>query len=306
MVFPPVHFMQWSYGLESSFPSFPPAASILNSIVTSLRRLFVTAPHTHTTKSLLLAPSGSTSLTDTMATFPCGFRAGATSALFAALSHRVLGTQQVLNMYFLNKSTIQWSNRTCDQQRKQKSSQNYPHTLTHILISPQKSFKKGHNTVSFVSEQSSMYMEDGNERWMEKRRLGRQAGSLRDQVKDKEGLIQVTISMMDKRTESYLRDVRCELNGTWWQACKWRGRHREECVTSSLLTGAIQWAVPLLTEKEMGGREQSLKHELYLEHVELDVPIGLPRRSQWHPTPVLLPGKSHGQRSLVGCSPRGS
>ena len=25
-----------------------------------------------------------------------------------------------------------------------------------------------------------------------------------------------------------------------------------------------------------------------------------------HPTPVLLPGKSHGQRSLVGCSPWGS
>ena len=27
------------------------------------------------------------------------------------------------------------------------------------------------------------------------------------------------------------------------------------------------------------------------------------RRRQWHPTPVLLPGKSHGQKSLVGCSP---
>ena len=26
---------------------------------------------------------------------------------------------------------------------------------------------------------------------------------------------------------------------------------------------------------------------------------------QGHPTPVLLPGKSHGQRSLVGCSPWG-
>ena len=25
-------------------------------------------------------------------------------------------------------------------------------------------------------------------------------------------------------------------------------------------------------------------------------------RKQWHPTPVLLPGKSHGWRSLVGCS----
>ena len=29
------------------------------------------------------------------------------------------------------------------------------------------------------------------------------------------------------------------------------------------------------------------------------------RRRQWHPTPVFLLGKSHGQRSLVGCSPWG-
>ena len=29
------------------------------------------------------------------------------------------------------------------------------------------------------------------------------------------------------------------------------------------------------------------------------------QRRQWHPTPVLLPEKSHGQRSLVGCSPWG-
>ena len=28
-------------------------------------------------------------------------------------------------------------------------------------------------------------------------------------------------------------------------------------------------------------------------------------RRQWHPTPVLLPGNSHGRRSLVGCSPWG-
>ena len=29
------------------------------------------------------------------------------------------------------------------------------------------------------------------------------------------------------------------------------------------------------------------------------------RRRQWQSTPVLLPGKSHGRRSLVGCSPWG-
>ena len=28
-------------------------------------------------------------------------------------------------------------------------------------------------------------------------------------------------------------------------------------------------------------------------------------RRKWQPTPVFLPGESHGQRSLVGCSPWG-
>ena len=32
---------------------------------------------------------------------------------------------------------------------------------------------------------------------------------------------------------------------------------------------------------------------------------GLTQRRQWHSTPVLLPGKSHRRRSLVGCSPWG-
>ena len=30
-----------------------------------------------------------------------------------------------------------------------------------------------------------------------------------------------------------------------------------------------------------------------------------PQRRQWQPTPVLLPGNSHGRKSLVGCSPWG-
>ena len=31
----------------------------------------------------------------------------------------------------------------------------------------------------------------------------------------------------------------------------------------------------------------------------------IPWRREWQPTPVLLPGESHGQRSLIGCSPWG-
>ena len=37
----------------------------------------------------------------------------------------------------------------------------------------------------------------------------------------------------------------------------------------------------------------------------LNIAIEATRRKRWHHTPVLLPGKSHGQRSLVGCSPWG-
>ena len=31
----------------------------------------------------------------------------------------------------------------------------------------------------------------------------------------------------------------------------------------------------------------------------------IPWRRKWQPTPVFLPGESHGERSLVGYSPRG-
>ena len=46
------------------------------------------------------------------------------------------------------------------------------------------------------------------------------------------------------------------------------------------------------------------KHHLCPSHRRL---LGMPsmKERQWHPTPVLLPGKSHGRRSLVGCSPWG-
>ena len=51
-----------------------------------------------------------------------------------------------------------------------------------------------------------------------------------------------------------------------------------------------QWVKNLPAEQEI--RVRSLGWEDPLER-------------KWQPTPVSLPGKSHGQRSLVGCSPWG-
>ena len=46
-----------------------------------------------------------------------------------------------------------------------------------------------------------------------------------------------------------------------------------------------------------------LQHLLFVEILMRAILNG--RRRQWHPTPVLLPGKSPGRRSLLGCSPWG-
>ena len=43
----------------------------------------------------------------------------------------------------------------------------------------------------------------------------------------------------------------------------------------------------------------------YITTSNLRISSALCWRRLWQPTPVLLPGKSHGQRSLVGCSPWG-
>ena len=48
----------------------------------------------------------------------------------------------------------------------------------------------------------------------------------------------------------------------------------------------------------------SLYNIYALKYFNLFITIFTERR-QWHPTPVLLPGKSYGQRSLVGYSPWG-
>ena len=57
----------------------------------------------------------------------------------------------------------------------------------------------------------------------------------------------------------------------------------------------------------------SIKHKLLCSFVHSSVaknrtPSSWSKQKiihQWHPTPELLPGKSHGPRSLVGCSPWG-
>ena len=68
-----------------------------------------------------------------------------------------------------------------------------------------------------------------------------------------------------------------------------------------VLRTAVEVSSVILLETQTGGPHQKpTKSEFDLTKIHSDL-----HTEQWHPTPVLLPGKSHGRRSLVGCSPWG-
>ena len=46
----------------------------------------------------------------------------------------------------------------------------------------------------------------------------------------------------------------------------------------------------------LSGKESATRQETWVKKI--------PRRRKWQPTPVLFPGKCHGQRSLAGYSPK--
>ena len=64
---------------------------------------------------------------------------------------------------------------------------------------------------------------------------------------------------------------------------------------SSTLAWKIPHQVPLVDYSPWGHKESDTTKQLHLRLGEL-------WRRKWQPTPVFLPGKVHGQRSLGGCS----
>ena len=52
-------------------------------------------------------------------------------------------------------------------------------------------------------------------------------------------------------------------------------------------------------------RNQCSANGTYFAHTSISSSLVQPSEKAMEPTPVLLPGKSHEQRSLVGCSPWG-
>ena len=71
----------------------------------------------------------------------------------------------------------------------------------------------------------------------------------------------------------------------------------------AVLTGRFIAIQAYFTKQEKSQINNLTLHLKQLEKEKMKNPRVT--RRQWHPTPVLLPGKSHGRKNLVGCSPWG-
>jgi len=92
----------------------------------------------------------------------------------------------------------------------------------------------------------------------------------------------------------------------WWESWIWAELHT---CNDGRLSGQAIWSTNVFYwSLEPQHPAPSLASSTELEpmlYKELSCPTYFFRRRQWHPTPVLLPGKSYGRRSLEGCSPCG-
>ena len=72
---------------------------------------------------------------------------------------------------------------------------------------------------------------------------------------------------------------------------------------SDIFTGSQDWVVDIIGFFVLGSILQPTKP---MNNKLIFLPTNRYQwRRLWHPIPVLVPGKSHGRRSLVGCSPWG-
>ena len=99
----------------------------------------------------------------------------------------------------------------------------------------------------------------------------------------------------------------------WVGKIPWR---REEAAHSSILSWRTPWTVQFVGSQRVRqdwvtftsgfpGGSYGKASACSAGDLGLIPGLGFPWRRKWYPTPVLLPGKSHGRRSLTGYSPWG-
>ena len=82
----------------------------------------------------------------------------------------------------------------------------------------------------------------------------------------------------------------------------WRQLNKETVHPSEASVRWERWCSPSLNLNAHGPSLHFSSNSSLHRGRKLATCMPVSWRRRWHPTPVLLPGKSHGRRSLVGCS----
>ena len=90
---------------------------------------------------------------------------------------------------------------------------------------------------------------------------------------------------------------------TWSKFGKHWVSFPKQCLPNSKIARSVRWFSPFSLVDKITWRPCG--NGLLVRVSDLVSPGWSLHRRQWHPTPLLLPGKSHGQRSLAGYSPWG-
>ena len=111
------------------------------------------------------------------------------------------------------------------------------------------------------------------------------------------------IYVVYKRPTSKTKDTyRLKVKG--WKKIFHANRDQKKSGVAILISDKIDFKIKAVKRDKEGGYLM-IKGSIQEEDIIIINIYAPNRRRQWHPTPVLLPGKSHGWRSVVGCSPWG-
>ena len=90
---------------------------------------------------------------------------------------------------------------------------------------------------------------------------------------------------------------------SFWGISSQRSCRSSQNLSTSAFSALLVWAQTWITVV-LNGLPWKWT-EIILSFLRLHPSTAFWRRRRWHPTPVLLPGESHGWRILVGCNPWG-
>ena len=186
--------------------------------------------------------------------------------------------------------------------RREVKSKGEKERYTHLNAEFQRIARR--NKKAFLSDQSKE-IEENN-------RMGK-TRDLFKKIRDTKGTCHVKMGSINGRDLIEAEDIKKRWQEYTEELCK-KDLHNPDNhnnvithLESDILEYKIKWALGNINTNKARG-DDGIPAELFqtLRNGGVKMLHSIwQRRRQWHPTSVLLPGKSHGRRSLVGCSPWG-